>query len=799
MSSPVPGFLPWATAPAFVPIATAFPTPVPLVVPLDQTGQVKYPSICPSIVCSTFSFVDNSINLYHDAVNFASQLVWGKSPAADPNDGVLSIDMPTPTRKLQTQTVPAPDVQRIHLLAPGSYPLWSPWNEDPIVTWVYVHNLAQICNKTWWALEKMGVFDFTQKHCPIAQKIGPYIWHTGLPLVFSSIMLLVQILWVLLLVLLMGCLAVAGKAFTLVHLVTQIAFGLGLWVLERGLRSTEYVTISAGQAISVLKNVGPWVLEDVIRSIEYVSSSIGEALLSPKNVGSWIFERVAQYMGYFDSLVTVLTFRDYVQIATIIILASVCKFLLDRETMLRNAFACQDQRLNHLTGGLNMVHDYAIYWRDCFPGFRSHVTEHLENLYGLSNANSGGISALRQFNSDATNVFFAYRDQVHNEHEALHGELNSHGGHIIDLLGKTTATNIRVDSSEEKNDVLQQLINIIDGRLGAYRRDMFTMHQIIETRSKAVEERFEDVETVVEEVEIAVQHHDADIRVIRDGIHDFKAHVKKQHDNFHKYFRIASVFLNASDADIRVIRDSVTDLNGQAGKAVQRIWSLEILAQQAKEVEESMMQQLAAVQGNLNTINQTITDSLEKLNNTEKEATHTQTQISGLPSKLRALEECFATYNTWCADTNTRFHTLIADMAKISLAMAKMRNTSILHKDYILYLFSKVLPEFSHHALQSYIGTVADAQPGSPLQVDVVLNEQMRTTLLRKLSEDMVSKASQASHRTAPAHGQQRDEVLMPAPLRIQKEVAVDDSAKALLDSLLRGLSSGAASSVDGE
>ncbi|OAG00139.1 uncharacterized protein CC84DRAFT_1168991 [Paraphaeosphaeria sporulosa] len=333
--------------------------------------------------------------------------------------------------------------------------------------------------------------------------------------------------------------------------------------------------------------------------------------------------------------------------------------------------------------------------------------------------------------------------------------------------------------------MLEQLIIIIDGRLGAHRHAMLTMQQIIEARFSEVDERFEDVEAVAGEVETAVQGHHVDIRFIRDSIDAFKAHVEKQHGSLYEYFRITKALLDATDADVRVIRENVTGLTGQVSKAVQRICSLETLA---KEAEELFKQQLAAVQGNITTINQRLTSGLEKLTITDKKATAAQTQIAGVTSKLRALQDCFATYNAWWADANTQFRTLLANIAKTNMAVATLRNTSTLHKDYILFLYSQVLPEFSRDALQTYTDTVVDAQPGAPLQVDVVLNERVQSALLRMLGEQMGPEASRAGSRTAPARDQQGDEALKPGPLRIRKKAPVGHAAEALTDRFLREL-----------
>lgn len=363
---------------------------------------------------------------------------------------------------------------------------------------------------------------------------------------------------------------------------------------------------------------------------------------------------------------------------------------------------------------------------------QQHVVEHFEALYGRSNAHTQIISALQQFAHDANNVFLTYIIKL----EQIIANINSH-----------------LDDLREICEALNERVNVIDERLDLHRKDILTLQRHMETRLKATEERFDDVETVVE-------GHDADIRVVHSRSNTFKDHVKKKYKELREHFHVVETLFEAMDADIRVIRGNVTEQDGQAQ---QRISSVEVLVD---DVEKLLGQQLGAVEESVHKMKQTVYQVLKKISNAEKKATDAKHTVS-------VLEESFETYNKWCIKANDEFTTLSGDIANVKIAMSAVRSTSTLHKDYLIYVFDKLLPQFSQDVTHSYAHI--DAQPGAPVQIEVILNERLQTALLRMISDKLISTVSQPG----ASEEEQQDGHLMPAPLIVKKNVPADDSDEA--------------------
>ncbi|KAF2439393.1 hypothetical protein P171DRAFT_448228 [Karstenula rhodostoma CBS 690.94] len=611
MSSPVPAFLPWATAPAFVPVATAMP------VPLAKAVPVEYPSVylpdyavtvtCPSWICNpigatpdktTSTPADSSANLFSDALNSINEIVFRK-------ESDIVIEKPTPTLKPATLTVSAPDAYTHYLFVPDSYPLWFPWVEGPVLKWGVIYPVLKIGNKAWWALEVSGIFDLTFKYCPSTHEIVPYIWHKGLPFLSDFWKLLVRLIGFALLYVLKAC-----------------------------------VDIAVGVAISLKKDVVPWVLE-----------------------------RVAHYIEYVISLMIALTFRDYVQILTVIDLFLLRKHFMANDSMTGRTMAYFQHHLMGLRGA--------------FSAHRRQVVAQRAALVARIGIHTRYMAMLRRDTNDLANAFFAVKNQVNED------------------------------------------LEVLDKRSDLHRKDILTLQRNTETRFKAVEERLDNVET-------AVEGHDADIRVMRGNIEDLKDRVKKQRKETIACFRVVEAVLEAADADIRVIHNDITDDKEQISKSQQHIDNVESLVEDAAKLIE---QQLGAVNQNIRNIDQTVADVL-------KTVTKAQKQVTGVKDKIRPIEESLDSFREWCIGANNKFETISSTTAVIKTAIAAVRSTATLLKDHLIQLFDKVLPQFSQDVMHAYAHL--DTQPGSPIEIEVVLNERLQNTLVRMISEKLTSEVTQS-------------------------------------------------------
>jgi hypothetical protein len=196
MSPPVPTPVVWTT-PLYTPIATAMPTPVstpPTATPCPEGSRLAYPSIhlfdhavtitCPSPVCRPIcEQISNSTNIFDGALKSINNILFGKWSKASTNNIIV-----TPTHALPAfKTLSAPDLIGTHFLfVPQSYPLWSPWVEDPILKFGVIYTWAVAKFETWTALKNLGTFNFIKKYRPIVNTFGPYIRYKALPLLFKQ-------------------------------------------------------------------------------------------------------------------------------------------------------------------------------------------------------------------------------------------------------------------------------------------------------------------------------------------------------------------------------------------------------------------------------------------------------------------------------------------------------------------------------------------------------------------------------------------------------------------------------------
>jgi hypothetical protein len=173
------------------------PTPVSTartVTPCPKDGRVVFPSIslldhavtvtCPSIICNPICGEPcNSTNIFKGALKSINGILFGKKEHKSSADNIIV----TPTQALPTfTTLSAPDAVGTHFLfVPGSYPLWSPWVEDPILKWGVINTWAMARLKTWTVLKISGTFDFIDKYCPIVNTFGPFIWYKVFPFIFA--------------------------------------------------------------------------------------------------------------------------------------------------------------------------------------------------------------------------------------------------------------------------------------------------------------------------------------------------------------------------------------------------------------------------------------------------------------------------------------------------------------------------------------------------------------------------------------------------------------------------------------